>query len=192
MAETPTTGAELQALIRQLDASCRAQRTALPHDAPPPDSWAAVLFRVRDLKFLTPLEQIAEVLEVPVEITRVPGTHPWFLGVANNRGTLLPISDLAVLTQGGQSGAHHAPPGRRRARDRVLVVRQGESPCGLVVSETLGMRHVRHDARSPTLPEGLGASARYVERAYQVDDEAVAVLRLERLLADPLFNAALG
>ncbi|MCF1182557.1 chemotaxis protein CheW [Marichromatium gracile] len=192
MTETATAGAELHALIRQLDASCRAQRTALPHDAPPPDSWAAVLFRVRDLKFLTPLEQIAEVLEVPVEITRVPGTQPWFLGVANNRGTLLPISDLAVLTQGGQPGERRAPPGRRRARDRVLVVRQVESPCGLVVSETLGMRHVRHDDEVETLPEGLGLSARYIDTAYRVDDEAVAVLRLERLLADPLFNAALG
>ncbi|MBN2887405.1 MAG: chemotaxis protein CheW [Chromatiaceae bacterium] len=192
MRETPGSGAEFHALIAQLDASCRAQRRVLPHDAPPPDSWAAVLYRVRDQRFLSPLEEIAEVLEVPGDITRIPGTRPWFVGVANNRGTLLPIYDLGALIQGGLASRRAHPSGQPRARDRVLVVRQSELPCGLIVSETIGMRHVPHAERVPGVPSGLGPSAPYVESSFRVEGDALPLLHLDRLIADPLFNAALN
>lgn len=192
MGETPRSGTELHRLIAQIDAGCRTQRQVLPHDAPPADSWAAVLYRVRERLFISPLEQIAEVLERPADITRIPGTRPWFTGVANNRGTLLPIYDLAALIQGRASAPASATQQRRRLRDRVLVVRQPELPCGLIVSETIGMRHVRHGERALEVPKDLGASAPYVESSFRVDGEVLPLLQLDRLIADPLFNAALN
>lgn len=185
-------------MIHKLDARCRARAAGLPDDATPPDSWAAVLFRVQRLHFITPLEQIAEVLELPWEITRVPGTRPWLLGVANNRGTLLPIYDLATLIEGAQQPARRkrqetAPERRHEAvrnRERVLVVRQDELPCGLVVSEAVGMRYVKNGDRLDEVPEGLGASTPYVDASYLLDGARVPVIRLIQLMADPLFNAA--
>jgi len=194
MRQTPRSGAELQVLIARIDAGCHAQRRVLPHDAPPPDSWAAVLYRVRDQRFLSPLDEIAEVLEVPGDITRIPGTRPWFVGVANNRGTLLPIYDLGALIQGAQAAERERShfPGQGRARARVLVVRQPELPCGLIVSETIGMRHVPHAERLAEKPPGLGPSEPYVEASFRLEGESLPLLHLDRLIADPLFNAALN
>lgn len=197
MARTNRSRTDLHALIRDLDARCRARAAGLPDETKPPDSWTAVLFLVRAQAFLTPLEQIAEVLELPREITRVPGTKPWLLGVANNRGILLPIFHLAAFIEGTRprirAGEPESGPDRRRetrSRERVLVVRQDELPCGLVVSEAIGMRYIKLGDRVDALPEGLGASKPYVDASFLLDGAPVPVIRLGRLMADPLFNAA--
>jgi twitching motility protein PilI len=198
MARTNRSRTDLHALIRDLDARCRARAAGLPDDTKPPDSWAAVLFLVRAQPFLTPLEQIAEVLELPRDITRVPGTRPWLLGVANTRGILLPIFHLGAFIEGGQprlqGRIQESGSDRRResrGRERVLVVRQDELPCGLVVSEAIGMRYIKRGDRVAEVPCGLGASEPYVDASFLLDGAPVPVVRLGRLIADPLFNAAM-
>lgn len=200
MARTKRARTDLRELIRKLDARCRAQAAGLPDDSKPPDSWPAVLFRVGNQPFLTPLEQLAEVLELPAEVTRVPGTKSWLLGVANNRGTLLPIFDLAALLQGSPSptggSAQRAERehrgGSRRSRERILVVRQDESPCGLVVSEAVGMRHIKLGDRLEGVPEGLGAGRPYAEESFLLEGTSVPVIQLAQLITDPLFNSAMA
>ena len=189
---------DLQALIRKLDARCRARAAGQTDDATPPDSWAAVLFRVRDISFLTPLEQLAEVLDLPPDVTRIPGAKPWLLGIANNRGTLLPIFDLATLIEdsaarSGKVTADWTERRReRRSRERVLVVRQEHLPCGLVVSEAVGMRYVKNAERVDQIPGGLGASGSYVQASYLLDGRPVPVIHLGQLVGDPLLNAKLA
>ncbi|MBK1723323.1 chemotaxis protein CheW [Thiocystis violacea] len=199
MPRTEKSRTDLHDLIRKLDARCRARAAGLPDEATPADSWAAVLFRVKKQHFLTPLEQIAEVLELPAEITRVPGTKPWLLGVANNRGTLLPIYDLASLIEGGKPQSRRrgqdAPVERRRdairSRERVLVVRQDELPCGLVVSEAIGMRYIKNADRVDEVEDGLGPARPYVDASYLLEGSPMPVIRLGRMMGDPLFNAAM-
>jgi twitching motility protein PilI len=200
MARPNRSRTDLHALIRKLDARCRARMAGLQDEATPPDSWAAVLFRVKAQFFLTPLDQIAEVLELPWEITRVPGTKPWLLGVANNRGTLLPIYDMASLIEGAQAqirrrtqetGADRKREGVRN-RQRVLVVRQDGLPCGLVVSEAIGMRYIKNGDRVADVPEGLGPSKPYVDASYLLDSAPIPVIRLGRFMGDPVFSAAMS
>jgi len=178
----PKTSADLFALIGALDARYQRLDTHLPDEAPPVATWEGVLFRVRDQSFLAPLGQIIEVLEPPTEITALPGTKPWVLGVANNRGTLLPIFDLPALA--------YAEPSSRHDSDRILVVRQDEPPCGLLVSAAIGIRHFEADSRRPEPPPGLDILASFVEAAYELDGEPVPVLALDRLMSDPLMSAA--
>ncbi|MTW22508.1 chemotaxis protein CheW [Allochromatium palmeri] len=199
MAKTQRTRTDLHELIQKLDARCRARAAGLPDEERPPDSWTAVLFRVDRQLLLAPLDEIAEVLELPWEITRVPGTKPWLLGVANNRGTLLPIYDLASLITGGapriRKRFHEGAPERRReqirGRERVLVVRQDDLPCGLVVSEAVGMRYIQNSDRIAESVEGWGPISRYVGTAYRLDGQPLPVIELRAMMTDPLLNAAL-
>jgi len=174
-------GAELFGMIAELDARFRSLSNRLPDEAPPANVWVGVLFRVGDQPYLAPLAQIAEVLEPAADLTAIPGTKPWLLGVANNRGTLLPIIDLAALMFGA-TPVH-------RDTDQVVAVRQGAVPCGLLVSEVVGIRHLEAAARLSNLPSGLGALEPFAESAFPVDGRPVAVLALDRLLADPLLSA---
>jgi len=178
----PKTSAELLSVIAGLEARYQRLDGHLPDESPPVDMWEGVLFRVRSQSFLAPLAQIIEVLEPPAEITPLPGTKPWVLGVANNRGTLLPIFDLSALAYGEHSS--------RRDTDRILVVRQEEPPCGLLVSAAIGIRHFEADSRRPESPPGLDILAPFVDAAYLLDGESVPVLALDRLMSDPLLNAA--
>jgi twitching motility protein PilI len=178
MGEGSSDGDRLFALIAGLDDRYRASGLRLPDETPPIPVWAGVLFRVRERSFLVPLEQIAEVLELPADMTAVAGTKPWTLGVANNRGTLLPIFDLAALTLGGVPV--------RRESDRVLVVRQEESPCGIVVSEAIGIRHFETTRRIDAPTAELGVLGPYAESAFPLAGETVPVLALGRLVAGPL------
>ena len=156
----------------------------------------AVLFLVRTQPFLTPLAQVLEVLELPRDLTRVPGTKPWPIGIANNRGALLPIFHLAAFIEGTQTTPQPVAASKfdrrreKRNRERVLIVRQDELPCGLIVSEAIGMRAVPFNTRLPLVPEGLGASQPYVKGLFLVDNAPVPVLQLGQLITDPLFNAA--
>ncbi|MBK1641365.1 chemotaxis protein CheW [Chromatium okenii] len=197
MARSHRSLAELQALIRDLDARCRARLAVAPDPNTPLDHWMAVLFLVRTQPFLTPLAQVSEVLELPRDLTRVPGTKPWLIGIANNRGVLLPIFHLAAFIEGTQTTPQPVAPAskfdrrrEKRNRERVLIVRQDELPCGLIVSEAIGMRAVPFNTRLPLVPEGLGASQPYVEASFLVDNAPVPVLQLGQLITDPLFNAA--
>jgi twitching motility protein PilI len=176
------TGAALFDLIAGADARLRAVATRLPQEAPPVPRWAGVLFRVGGRSLLAPLAQVVEVLAVPGDLTPLPGTPDWVLGIANNRGTLLPIFDLTVLTGGGAAV--------RRSAERVLVVREQDLPCGLVATEVSGIRRLVAAQWAPEVPADLGVLRPFAQGAFPFGGVPVPVIALDRLLADPLM--ALG
>lgn len=88
--------------------------------------------RAGDALLLVGLEDISEVLPVP-EIHPVPLSRPWFLGMANVRGNLYGVSDLAQF--GGQ-GATTATPA-----SRILLAHQKyKAHAALLVSGIMGLR----------------------------------------------------
>ena len=77
-------------------------------------------FSVLGDNYVMPLNELSEVLDVP-ECTKLPRVKSWVRGLANVRGRLLPIIDLADFFGGSLAGA---------VRDRrVLVLEIGRCPC---------------------------------------------------------------
>lgn len=74
-------------------------------------------------RFVLPLGLQSELWPEP-RITPLPGTAPWLRGLVNLRGTLAPVYEVA-----GSLGLQ-AP---ARARERLLVLGEGEQRVGLVV-----------------------------------------------------------
>lgn len=80
-------------------------------------------FRVGALNLLVPQGTLCEVMDLPV-LARVPNTAPWLLGLANLRGGVVPVFDLArAWGLGASSGA----------QARLLVIDEGEAAAGVVV-----------------------------------------------------------
>lgn len=90
--------------------------------------------------WLVDMCDISEVLPLP-QLTPVPLTKPWFLGVANVRGNLYSVVDMAAYQQ--KSGAS------RTAANRVLLVAERHAfNAALLVDRVLGLRNAQAWARS--------------------------------------------
>lgn len=84
------------------------------------------------------------MVEMP-HYTRLPGVADWVRGVANIRGRLLPLTDMAAFLGGKLISSWH--------QQRVLVVEQDDIFSGLVVDAVYGMQHFGVDSYSPDVRE---------------------------------------
>lgn len=93
--------------------------------------WLAV--EAAGLGLLLPLRQAGEIFP-PVPLTTVPYTEPWMLGVANLRGGLHAVVDLAQFL-----GLRETPPALSEGR-LVSFGSELNINCALWVDRLLGLR----------------------------------------------------
>lgn len=94
-------------------------------EASPPEFLARHAFSVGGLNLLVGEDAVCEVMDVP-PIARIPHTAPWFLGLANLRGEVVPVFDLAQVLGRGTG---------RKSVDRLLVIERGETAAGVLIEE---------------------------------------------------------
>ena len=127
------------------------------------------------------MNEISEMLPYPDRITRVPGSKPWMLGLANVRSSLLPIIDLQAFL-----GANAVVPSKAT---RVLVLQLRGLEVGLVVPSVQGMRHFSLKDRLPDA-RMKGVLGAYVYEAFDIGGEVWPVFNMHALAADPDFRSA--
>src|SRR3954454_12170891 len=112
-------------------------------------SWLAV--EAAGARYLFPLAQSGEIF--PFASTQaVPYTQAWFLGVANLRGGLYGVVDLASFVAG-------RPPAMRsdasRAESRLVALHSMfEVNCALLIDRLAGLRSLEAFSSSAEPPEG--------------------------------------
>jgi twitching motility protein PilI len=84
-------------------------------------------------RFLLDLLEAGEIVPVP-PLTSVPLTQPWYLGLANIRGSLVGVVDLARFF-GMQEGAAAGPAARLVTFAPALGM-----PCGFLAARVHGLR----------------------------------------------------
>lgn len=127
MDQTPA----FQALLNLANRS-RVSARGLPAREQTRQEWSGIGFSLINHNFVVPLGQSSELLEVP-SYTRLPNVKNWVRGVANVRGRLLPIIDLAVFL----GHRLHNP----QKLQRILVMESNDIYCGLLVDQSFGMQH---------------------------------------------------
>ena len=108
------------------------------------------------------------------ELTPLPCTPPFVLGIVNVRGRILPVLDLKKffdLPERGLTDLH-----------RVILVRGNGLELGLLADVIVGVRSVAADDLQPSLPTLSGIRADYLKG---VSVERLVVLDLDRILSDP-------
>lgn len=122
-------------------------------------AWLAVECSGRGLLF--PLEQAGEI-HSPAPVQPVPHTRPWFLGVANLRGGLYGVVDLARFI-----GLPVQPEARGDAR-LVGLNASLELNCTLLVDRLAGLRNEDAlQAEPPTEPAHEGLRPAFVGGRYR-------------------------
>ncbi len=145
---------------------------SLPEAADTADEWIGLGFRLGEDRLMADMGDVKEILELP-EYTVVPGVKSWIVGVANVRGSLLPIVDLKGYIIGEEV--------RQRRNGRVIVIEYKGFNTGLMVDEIFGMRHfVAKDLVNelPSLHENL---LPFVKTAYMQGDEHWPVFSFDEM-----------
>jgi twitching motility protein PilI len=130
-------------------------------------------------QWLIRLADAGEVIAVP-PIAAVPLTKPWFLGIANLRGNLYSVIDLA-----GFLGHEPTPRGGvAQARMVVFGPRTGDLRAGVIVQRVLGLRNLAELAPASAPAD---APAWYGQRWMDADGGAWQEIDLAHLAGDPAF-----
>ncbi len=144
-----------------------------------PGLWRGIGFRVGSHSLVSGIDEIHELLAVPT-LTAVPGTQPWLLGVANVRGNLVPVVDIARFLFGERT--------QHSDRSRLLLVRQGSGSVALLVDEVFGQRTVDEEQREQARAEDDPRLMRFVDS--RVGDQQMAIFSMTRLVRAPDFRQA--
>ncbi len=146
-------------------------------------SWTGLGFRVREQWLVVPREDVREVSVLP-RLTRIPGAKPWLLGVANVRGSLLPVTDLGLLLD-----LPRAPANRNQ---RVLVLNSETLPAGFLVDEVVGYRQFAPADQREELRGASGSFEPHLIGSFHRDGRDWLTLSLQRLIRADIFAHAGG
>jgi twitching motility protein PilI len=169
-------------LLKELERRSRTVTTANAPEASAGREWVGVACRMGGETFLIAREETREVLGYPAVITRIPGAKSWVKGLANVRGSLLPMLDLRQFLGSGAT-----TPGRNT---RVVVVNHREIPAGLIVDEVLGFRRFAESEFNAEAPPTVVRFESYLAGAFRRGGEVWPVLSLKTLVESQSFLQA--
>ena len=107
------------------------------------------------------------------ELTPLPGTPPFVLGIVNVRGQVLSVIDIRKLFDLPQRGVGEL--------DRIIVLQHGAMEFGILGNTILGVVQVPTDELQPSLPTLTGLRGEYLKG---VTRDRMAILDAARLLSD--------
>lgn len=130
-------------------------------------------FRLASERYAVESQLVQEVHPLR-DLTPLPCTPPFVLGIVNVRGRILPVLDLKKffdLPERGLTDLH-----------RIILVRGNDLELGLLADVIVGVRSVATDSLQPSLPTLTGIRADFLKG---VSDERLVILDLDRILQDP-------
>ena len=163
------------ALLQDIASRCRSHAAELPSRIEAVENWRGVGFILAGRRYVAPMSDVSEILTAP-KLTQVPGVKHWVQGIANVRGRLIPVMDLAAFL-GGRSTS-----GRNK---RTLIIEKGDLLNGLTVDAVLGMQYFPVESKqdSPELDVPEQAKA-FISGAYLRDGELWPVFSFDELAND--------
>jgi len=166
------------AILKEIEDCCRGSEVGFPRKAEASNEWSGIAFRLGRNKLVAPMDDVIEILDLP-ESSIVPLTQPWVRGIANVRGSLLPVIDL-----NGYLGKELP---RVTSRTRVLVIDFNGVYSGLVVDEVLGLKYFLEEeltAEDPGVDDELRP---WLRSSFRRGDEVWGVFSLLSLVESPMF-----
>lgn len=158
-----------------------AQRMQAAREQPQTAAWLAV--EAAGVPLLLSLRQASEIFTL-VPLKPLPYAQPWMLGVANLRGGLHTVVDLAAflgLRESGVAARGEAGQSRLVSLNPDLNVN-----CALLVDRLLGLRG--DEQLQPEVAEGDAAKPRFAgPRLRDAEGRVWQVLDLEALARHPQF-----
>ncbi len=166
-------------LLRELESRSRHHAMGLPMQLEIRNTWSGVGFRLGEVRLVLEMDSVSEILSIP-SFTRIPGAQPWVKGLANVRGTLIPIIDLRVLLNAGTV--------KQEKRTRMLVIKEDGGVAGFMVDEVYGMRHFFTTDRQDDLPNADEFIQPYILGSYVQNDLLWGLFDMGKISSSTAFH----
>jgi purine-binding chemotaxis protein CheW len=130
-------------------------------------------FGLAQERYAIPTVAVREVYALK-DLTPVPCTPAFVLGVINWRGQILPVIDIKKffdLPEHGITDLH-----------KVIIVQHEKMELGILADLIVGVRTVSLDALQPSLPTLAGIREEYLKG---VTADRLVILNVTRILTDP-------
>ena len=127
-------------------------------------------FRLGSEEYVLPVDDVQEGLKCR-ELTMVPNSPPYVIGVTSIRGTVLPVLDL-----GRRLGL---PPATRDEKARIIIISPDDENAGILVDQVSGVVRISPDAVSPA-PETIEQGAEFLKGIARKDDRLYILLDLHK------------
>jgi twitching motility protein PilI len=160
-------------ILQEIDQRCRSNLKGLPTGTKVVDDWVGIGFMLNGKKLVARMSDIAEILPPP-ETIRVPGVLGWVKGLANVRGTLLPILDMNVFLQCAKK--------KLGPESRVLIINKHNVVAGLLVEEVFGLRRFKPDMEKATEVTDMGLLEPYLNGVFSDEESQWNIFSIEKLV----------
>jgi len=139
-------------------------------------SGQLVTFTLDGVEFGLDIERVQEITH-RTEMTPVPGSPSFILGVINLRGLIIPVIDSRVR--------FHLAPQEITPKTRIIVLRLASGPTGLQVDSVAEVVRVEDHTLRETPPLVAGIRAEYLAGMVTVGKRLITLIHLEKLLESP-------
>jgi len=177
--------AELQPLelLMRMQRDSLAAGRAMPEQRQVDPQWSGLAFSVGNVNLVTGLTSVTDVVECP-SVTPVPRAKPWLRGIANVRGSLYSIVDLALFLGYEQPTSE--------SEGKLLVLNVGELGCALLVPRVFGIRHFNEEQESQVASVLDRGVQPYSQKAFLHEGELWGVLDVRKLVEAEPFQQVVG
>lgn len=136
-------------------------------------SGQLVTFTLDGVEFGLDIDRVQEITH-RTDITPVPGSPSFILGVINLRGLIIPVIDSRIR--------FHLAPKEASAKTRIIVLRLGSGPTGLQVDSVAEVVKLEDFTIRETPALVAGIRAEYLAGMVTVGTRLITLIHLEKLL----------
>ncbi len=165
-------------ILQDFELRCRANAVGLPSGEMVEDDWVGIGFSLCGQHLVAKMADVTEILPPP-EAIRVPGVQAWVKGLANVRGTLLPILDMGAYLNG-----EFIHTGKDR---RVLIINKNNVMAGLLVEEVFGMRRFKPELKIESSLLDVEALNPYLTGGFSDTQFKWSIFDVEKLVSHEKF-----
>ena len=139
-----------------------------------------VTFRLKDETYGINVMQVQEVLRVS-EITPVPGSPAYVLGIINLRGNVVTVIDTRI-----RFGLNCTEPDDA---SRIVIIESDQQVVGILVDSVAEVVELRQSDIDSAPSIGSEDSARYIQGVASREEDLLIVVDLNKLLSDQEWSA---
>ena len=159
-------------ILNKLDRRFRKNSSGLPVAKAVVDDWIGIGFAINDIPLIAKMDDVSEILPPP-ETKRVPGVAPWVKGLANIRGSLMPVLDM--------NGYLYGKPTNIRKESRILIINKLGIVAGLLVDEVYGLRRFKPEEHQKQIKQDAGSVGEYLAGTFVDQVRRWNVFSVEKL-----------